>query len=134
MIEEGILAQSARKRIPATLRWGVLLATLPFAACEAMVGVANNVSIPRNAASVCAGHCQSIGMRLSAVAIMANNIGCVCQDASQPNPTAGAAGRLGTPAAGMSTIAAQEAAAAMIQQQEIQRQQQQQQQQQQRRQ
>jgi hypothetical protein len=89
------------------LRAGVLLGVLsPLTACVATVGVAN-ASIPKDSAQICAGHCQSIGMYLSAVAIMAENVGCVCQGgAATPGP--GQAGALSTPAAGMATIAMQE--------------------------
>jgi hypothetical protein len=84
---------------------------VPLGACEATVGV-KGVSIPKDAAQTCAGHCQTIGMRLTAVAIMAENVGCVCQSASEPQASADKAGQLSTPAAGMATIAAQQAAAA----------------------
>jgi hypothetical protein len=85
----------------------------------ATVGV-DHASIPADAAQTCARHCQSIGMRLSAVAIMAENVGCVCQHASDPaTPTT--AGELSAPSAGMATIAMQRAA----EQQQQQRQQQQ---------
>jgi hypothetical protein len=102
------------------------LAVLSTLACQATVGV-KNVSLPRDAAQQCATHCQTIGMRLSAVAIMAENVGCVCQFAAQPAAGPNAAGQLETPAAGMATIAVQEAAAAaaLAQQQRQQQQQQQ---------
>jgi hypothetical protein len=97
-------------RIPRA--WKVLLLlALPLAACEATVG-AKNLSIPKNSGQLCADHCQSIGMRLSAVAIMAENVGCVCQPPSEPSPTPPAAGAMSTPIAGMATIAMQQAAAA----------------------
>ena len=78
----------------------------------ASVGVNNN-KVPPDAAKTCATHCQTIGMQLSAVAIMADNVGCVCQYAAQPKASADAAGAFATPAGGMTAIAAQEAAAAM---------------------
>jgi hypothetical protein len=91
-------------------RLWLLLAVLPVGACMATVGV-NNVSIPKDAAKICAGHCRSIGMTLSAVAIMAENVGCVCQASGKDDEEA-SAGELSSPAAGMATIALQEAAAA----------------------
>ena len=100
---------------------GLLLAMLPLSACMATVGV-DARSIPPDAAQTCARHCQTIGMRLSAVAIMAENVGCVCQPAGAP--TASGAGEFGTPAGGMTTIAAQQAAAAVALHQQQQRQQQ----------
>lgn len=90
----------------------VLAALLPLASCMATVGV-SNFKIPPDAGKTCAGHCQEIGMQLSAVAIMADNVGCVCQYAAQPRASADTAGQFGTPAGGMTAIAAQEAAAAM---------------------
>jgi hypothetical protein len=88
-----------------------------FAGCVAPVGV-SALSSPRDARNVCSQQCGVIGMNLSAVAIMANNIGCVCQTgaAAPPVATAGASS-----AAGMATIS-------MIEQEQDQQQQQQQQQ------
>lgn len=90
---------------------GMALAVLSLSACMATVGV-DARSIPPDAGQTCARHCQTIGMRLSAVAIMAENVGCVCQPAAAPVASAEAAGEFGTPAGGMTTIAAQQAAAA----------------------
>ena len=56
---------------------------------------------PPDAGQTCARHCQTIGMRLSAVAIMAENVGCVCQPAGAPAARAPpAAGEFGTPPGG----------------------------------
>ena len=46
---------------------------------SATVGVHKMVSIPPDAADVCQSHCGSIGLSLSAVAIMASNVGCICE-------------------------------------------------------
>jgi hypothetical protein len=71
-----------------------------LAGCVAPVGV-SGLSIPRDAGNVCSQQCRSIGMNLSAVAIMANNIGCVCQPSAGGPPVA----TLGaSSAAGMATI------------------------------
>lgn len=105
------------------LRLALIATLLPLGACMATVGV-NNVSIPKDAAQTCARHCDSIGLQLSAVAIMAENVGCVCQAASA-SKAEGNAGALTTPAAGMATIAAQQAAAAVVAAQASQRAQQQ---------
>jgi len=129
------------KRASGASRVGLLTVLLAFTACEATVGV-KNVSIPRDAAHQCAVHCQSIGLSVTAVAIMAENVGCVCQYiAAAPQPGAPpppvppgppaasdlSAGPLGTPVAGMATIAGQQAAAAaLLAQQRTQQQQQQQ--------
>ena len=121
----------------------VLVVTLPLTSCMATVGV-DKFSLPTDSAQRCAAHCQTIGLQLTAVAIMADNVGCVCQVAPAPVPTpnpayptpaipppaprADAAGALGTPVAGMATIAVQQAAAAaLLAHQQLQRQQQQQQ-------
>jgi hypothetical protein len=92
-------------------RFWLVLALLPVGACMATVGV-NNVSIPKNSAKICAGHCRSIGLTLSAVAIMAENVGCVCQAAGASDKNEKAAGEMTAPAAGMATIALQAAAQA----------------------
>src|SRR5215472_8389080 len=67
----------------------LVLAALSLTACMAPVGTSGVISVPPDAAQSCARHCQTIGMRLTAVAIMANNVGCVCQS---PAPTGSAAG------------------------------------------
>jgi hypothetical protein len=54
---------------------------LAYGACTAPVG--SNLEVPSNATSTCETHCRSIGLELSAVAIMANNVGCVCQRVCQ---------------------------------------------------
>ena len=97
----------------------LLLVVVPFAGCVAPVGV-SGLSIPHDAGNVCSQQCRTIGMNLSAVAIMANNIGCVCQPSAGAPPvaTSGASS-----AAGMATIS-------MINEQEQEQQQEQQQQQQ----
>lgn len=92
-------------------RLAILIAALSLIGCQATVGV-NNATIPKNAARICAGHCRSIGMTLSAVAIMAENVGCVCQagSSSSDEEASNDAGTLSSPAAGMATIALQAAA------------------------
>jgi hypothetical protein len=93
-------------------RLAMVLAVLPLGACMATVGV-NNYSVPKNSARICAGHCKSIGMTLSAVAIMAENVGCVCQAGSasaSDEEASNDSGKLSAPAAGMATIALQAAA------------------------
>jgi len=67
----------------------LVLAALSLTACMAPVGTSGVVYVPPDAAQSCAQHCQTIGMRLTAVAIMANNVGCVCQS---PTPAGSAAG------------------------------------------
>jgi len=60
-------------------------ALLSLTSCVAPVGV-EGVSVPPDSAKICARHCDTIGMRLSAVAIMANNVGCVCQPNEPAKP------------------------------------------------
>src|SRR5262245_64914470 len=71
--------------------FSLLLATLSLTACMAPVGTSGAVSVPPDAAQSCAQHCQTIGMRLTAVAIMANNVGCVCQSPTPPGSSSRAA-------------------------------------------
>src|SRR5215475_9655646 len=69
------------------------LAALSLTACMAPVGTSGVVSVPPDAAQSCAQHCQTIGMRLTAVAIMANNVGCVCQSPAPAGSAAGSSSR-----------------------------------------
>jgi hypothetical protein len=110
-------AMTITQRIKRGRQLGLLLGALPLTACMATVGV-KGVSIPADAAQTCSQHCQTIGMRLSAVAIMADNVGCVCQQASEPKASSEAVGELTMPAAGMATIVMQQAAAQQQQQQQ----------------
>ena len=72
---------------------------LLISGCAAPVG--SKLKVPQDAATQCAEHCASIGMVLSAVAIMANNVGCVCQ----PQPgTASASEYSAATAGGISAI------------------------------
>src|SRR5262245_21516243 len=57
----------------------LVLTALSLTACMAPVGTSGVISVQPDAAQSCAQHCQAIGIRLTAVAIMANNVGCVCQ-------------------------------------------------------
>ena len=98
----------------------LVLMIVPLAGCVAPVGVSGALSIPHDAGNICSQQCRSIGMNLSAVAIMANNVGCVCQPSAGGPPVA----TLGaSSAAGMATIS-------MLNEQQQEQQQQQQQQQQ----
>lgn len=51
--------------------------------CSATVGVPSGF-IPKDAKAECEGQCRLIGMSLGAVAIMAGNVGCVCQASTGP--------------------------------------------------
>lgn len=102
-----------RKRLAGLIGFAAIAVT----GCVAPVG-ASSVSIPKDARNVCAYQCGTLGMGLSAVAIMANNIGCVCQGGPfDAKPQASSGGASAT--AGMATIAmlrAQQEAAAQQQQ------------------
>ena len=87
-------------------------------ACTTKRAVGPTLSVPKDTPEVCTQHCDSMGMRLAAVVLIANSEGCVCEprDASPATPRAGAA------AAGITPIlAAASAAAVHRQQQEEQR-------------
>jgi hypothetical protein len=87
-----------------------------LSACSAAVGVSGGVSVPTDAATTCASHCASLGLQLSAVAIMANNVGCVCQPRNAASAAAVSDFSAGT-TAGMATIAMQQAEESSRQQQ-----------------
>jgi hypothetical protein len=92
----------------------VIAASLLFAGCSATVGV-SGVSVPKDSAATCSGLCDSIGLTLESVVVMANNVGCVCRATPAAAPTAATAATSG----GMAAILVQQ------QQQQQQRQQQQ---------
>jgi hypothetical protein len=71
----------------------LVLAAVSLTACMAPVGTSGVVSVPPDAAQTCTQHCQAIGMRLTAVAIMANNVGCVCQYPATAGSGAGSSSR-----------------------------------------
>lgn len=80
---------AAMHRPKANREFSLVLAALSLTACMAPVGTSGVISVPPNAAQTCTQHCQIIGMRLTAVAIMANNVGCVCQSPAPAGSTAG---------------------------------------------
>ncbi|MGH1343518.1 MAG: hypothetical protein ACRBN8_18300 [Nannocystales bacterium] len=63
-----------------TKHLGVAVALLAgLTGCPAVVGTSGLTTVPPDAGKTCTTHCNTIGMDLGAVAIMANNVGCVCQ-------------------------------------------------------
>jgi len=69
----------------------------------ASVGTSGAISVPADARATCETHCQKIGMGLGAVAIMANNVGCICDvDGKTAQGTSSAV------SAGMATLVVQE--------------------------
>lgn len=65
-------------------------------ASSASVGVSDRTYVDKSSATVCSSHCETIGMTLSSVVIMANNVGCVCE----APPAPGSPGSTRDPAAG----------------------------------
>jgi hypothetical protein len=72
--------------------------------CETPIGASGGFHVPGTAAADCTQQCAEIGMGLSAVAIMANHVGCVCQ----AGPSSRSA-TLGAAPAGMATISMMQA-------------------------
>jgi hypothetical protein len=100
---------------------------LLLAACTPTANVGSGeATIPRDSASRCGGICQSIGLGLESVVVMADTVGCVCRAAvAAPGSTSGASSAAGGTAAVMFQRAAAASAAAAQQQQQRQQQQQQ---------
>jgi hypothetical protein len=74
------------------------LATIAFVVggCQASVGTAGVISVPKDATPRCAGICTDIGLNLASVVVMANHVGCVCE----PSPSNAAPDRKAASAAG----------------------------------
>jgi hypothetical protein len=83
----------------------LLIAVAVWGACTTPVGA--TMHVPSDSAATCGGYCQSIGLTLESVVIMANNVGCVC--AVQPPAPAPSAAPPAS-AGGMAAIMMQEAA------------------------
>ncbi len=95
-------------------------------ACAANVGTSGVTYVPKDSASTCGGYCNEIGMQLSSVVIMANNVGCVCSPpVPPPSLPPGAAPPAPEPAAASTSAAA--GMAALVVAEEARRQQNQQQ-------
>jgi len=74
--------------------------------------VGSQLQVPKDAAAQCAKLCAEIGMRLSAVAIMASNVGCVCQRSQ----TAAVSDESAATTGGMATLLMQQQAQQRAQQ------------------
>ena len=61
--------------------WGAIVLLTSVAGCTAPVG--SSLRVPHDATDTCRTLCARIGLELSAVAIMASNVGCVCQEHRQ---------------------------------------------------
>ncbi|NVB82280.1 MAG: hypothetical protein HOV81_28120 [Kofleriaceae bacterium] len=100
-------------------------------ATPSTVGTTTDIYVPKDSAGTCSGYCHEIGLELSSVVIMANNVGCVCSPAIPLTGAPPAATPPTPPTAGSTSAAAGMAAllvaeAARQQQEHSQRQQQQQ--------
>lgn len=84
-----------------TLALAALLSILPACATRQ----ATSRTLPRERASECATHCDTLGMRLSAVVIIMDSAGCVCEPRGAASPAPAAAAVAG----GAALVAAQEA-------------------------
>lgn len=88
-----------------------LVAFTSFAGCsKATVGVNSATLLEPNSAGICAGHCQTLGLSLSAVVVMANNVGCVCAAQGAPPSAAPSSAQSSSSAGGMAAILMQEEA------------------------
>lgn len=86
----------------------LLVLALSLAACRPPVATTKRLDIPTDSSATCSTQCKSLGLDLTSVVIMANNVGCVCgvpATAPAPQASAGAAG-------GMTAILLQQQAAA----------------------
>lgn len=76
--------------------------------CVAPVG--SRVQVPEDAATTCSEQCSNIGLTMTAVAIMANNVGCVCQPRTSSTSTTSTSAHSAAAAGGMVTLMIQEQA------------------------
>lgn len=95
------------------IRAASLSSALLLVGCMAPVG--SELEVPTDAALTCKNHCASIGLPLSAVAIMANNVGCVCE----AKPLSAEASSNHAVTGGMATIMLQEEARRRQEQQQL---------------
>jgi hypothetical protein len=82
----------------------MLLVVALFAAfgCTVDKAVGPGMTLPKERATECADHCASLDMRLSAVVVIMNKAGCVCE----PRTASGGPGTASTAAVGAATIQA----------------------------
>ena len=85
--------------------WGAVVLLTSVAGCTAPVG--SSLRVPHDATDTCRTLCARIGLELSAVAIMASNVGCVCQEHPPASRSAAAMDREAV-TAGMATIVLQD--------------------------
>jgi hypothetical protein len=84
----------------------LLVSSLLVGCVPGLVSAAGSSSVPTDGASQCADQCGKMGLRLSAVAVMAHHLGCVCEVSPAGAPVApGSAGKQSLAPAGMATLA-----------------------------
>jgi hypothetical protein len=88
-----------------TSAWTAVLLVTSVVGCTAPVG--SSLRVPGDAADTCRRLCGRIGLELSAVAIMANNVGCVCEERRQASRPPAATDREAV-TGGMATILLQQ--------------------------
>src|ERR1700752_4046386 len=71
---------------PPHLGWAAIVLATSIAGCMAPVG--SSLRVPSDARDTCRRLCAGIGLQMSAVAIMASNVGCVCQEHRQGSQSA----------------------------------------------
>ena len=91
-----------------------LVAFFFLGACKTTPPVNPLLSLPTDTAQECGGLCQRIGLKLSAVVVVADHVGCVCE----VQPGAARASASGSAAASAGTIITLEAAEAAHRQQQ----------------
>jgi hypothetical protein len=64
--------------------------------------------VPRERADECRAHCSSLGMELSAMVIMMNAAGCVCQPFNKPNVSTSGTGAAAIAGAGAIVVKARQ--------------------------
>jgi hypothetical protein len=74
--------------------------------------------VPSDSAATCAGICHGIGTTLSAVVVMANNVGCVCNPPGAPAAHV-ESGRAASVAGGVAAVLAAEEQQRQAQQQPV---------------
>ena len=85
------------------MRTLIALIALSATGCVAAVGTQGMVTVPKDSPHTCTRFCNEMGLTLSAVVVMASNVGCVCTPPIAVSTTQGAAAT-----AGMATIAMQD--------------------------
>jgi hypothetical protein len=87
----------------------VLISAAGLMGCgTATVGASRTTSIPKDAPATCSSYCRDMGLSLSAVVVMADNVGCVCAVPGAAGSAAPAAapvnGSPGAAAGGMAAL------------------------------